>query len=150
MTTPGVERAEAAEPTADRHARPVRPAAVEAVYAVAHWLLARERAADAAKVFRLMLRMAPRDERAWLGLGECHERIDQFRIAAELYGAGSVIAGAPQSVSIRCLLARARVFATIGRGEDLEATLTLAERAAAVGQDESLIELVAGERARLS
>jgi hypothetical protein len=127
-----------------------RPATIEAIYAVAHWLLSRERTADAAKVFRVMLRAAPRDERGWLGLGLCHERIDQLRIAAELYGAGSVIAGGACSVSVRCLVARARVFASIGRDAEIDSILAVAERAAVAANDDDLVALVAGERARTS
>jgi thioredoxin-like negative regulator of GroEL len=127
-----------------------RPATIEAVYATAHWLLARERVADAAKVFRALLQIAPRDERGWLGLGDCHERIQQVRIAAELYGAGSVIAGGERSVSVRCLLARARTMAKLGRTADIEWILDTAERAAAEQADEHLIDLVARERRRMS
>jgi hypothetical protein len=133
-----------------RRASPSRPATVEAIYATAHWLLARERAADAAKVFRVMLRVAPRDERGWLGLGECHERIDQLRIAAELYGAGSVIAGGVRSISVRCLLARARTLVRLGRTADIEWLLDAAEQAAAEQDDDELIALVANERRRIS
>lgn len=133
-----------------RRANASRPATVEAIYATAHWLLARERAADAAKVFRVMLQIAPRDERSWLGLGECHERIDQLRIAAELYGAGSVIAGGARSVSVRCLLARARMMSRLGRSAEIEGILDTAERAAAEQAAEQLIALVASERRRLS
>jgi hypothetical protein len=97
-----------------------------------------------------MLRAAPRDERGWLGLGQCHERIEQPRVAAELYGAGSVIAGGPRSVSVRCLVARARVLALLGREEDVETTLLLAEKAAAEAADEGLVSLVVRERARQS
>src|ERR1700730_1208133 len=131
-------------------ARSDRPGPVEAVYATAHWLLARERAADAAKVFRVMLQIAPRDERGWLGLGECHERVDQLRIAAELYGAGSVIAGGTRSVSVRCLLARARMMSRLGRSAEIEWILDTAERAALEQADEELMHLVASERRRLS
>jgi hypothetical protein len=134
----------------NRRARASRPATVEAVYATGHWLLTRERAADAAKVFRVMLQIAPRDERGWLGLGECHERIDQFRIAAELYGAGSVIAGGARSVSVRCLLARARMMSRLGRCEEIEWILDTAEQAALEQADDQLIDLVACERRRLS
>src|ERR1700730_8453661 len=134
----------------NRHARPSRPATVEAIYATAHWLRARERAADSAKVFRVMLQIAPRDERGWLGLGECHERIDQLRIAAELYGAGSVIAGGGRSVSVRCLLARARMMSRLGRSAEIEWILDTAERAALEQADEELMHLVASERRRLS
>jgi thioredoxin-like negative regulator of GroEL len=127
-----------------------RPSTVEATYATAHWLLSRERIADAAKVFRVLLQIAPRDERGWLGLGECHERIHQVRVAAELYGAGSVIAGGTQSVSVRCLLARARTMAKLGRTGDIEWLLDLAERAAAEQADDQLLDIVARERRRLS
>ncbi len=129
---------------------PSRPATVEAIYATAHWLLLRERFADAAKVFRVMLRVAPRDERAWLGLGECHERIDQLRVAAELYGAGAVIAAVDGSVSVRCLLARARVMSRLGRTHDVDSMLDAAERAAAEQQSEALAALVDRERRRVS
>jgi hypothetical protein len=134
----------------NRRVRESRPATVEAIYATAHWLLARERPADAAKVFRVMLQVAPRDERGWLGLGECHERIDQVRIAAELYGAGSVIAGGARSVSVRCLLARARMMSRLGRCEEIEWILDTAEQAALEQADDQLIDLVACERRRLS
>lgn len=131
-------------------ALPSRPATIEAIYATAHWLLARARPSDAAKVFRVMLRIAPRDERAWLGLGECHERIDQLRVAAELYGAGSVIAGGDGSLSVRCLLARARTMVRLGRGGEIDRMFDAAERAAAEQGDEQLAALVASERRRLS
>jgi tetratricopeptide (TPR) repeat protein len=136
-------------PTA-RAERAAPAAAVEAIYATAHWLLGRERPADAAKVFRLLLRMAPRDERGWLGLGECHERIAQPHIALELYGAGSVIAGGERSVSVRCLLARARLLAHRGRSAEAESLLDIAERAALERNDEQLVVLVLRERRELS
>jgi thioredoxin-like negative regulator of GroEL len=129
--------------------RASRPVTLEAIYATAHWLLTRERFADAAKVFRVMLQIAPRDERAWLGLGECHERVEQPRIAAELYGAGSVIAGGARNLSIRCLIARARMMSRLGRGAEVDGILDTAERAALEQGDEHLVELVASERRRL-
>jgi hypothetical protein len=122
--------------------------AVEAIYAAGHWLLCRERIADAAEVFRVMLKVAPRDERAWLGLGECHERIAQPLIALELYGAGTVIAGAPEARSVRCFLARARTLSKVGR--DAEGALDAADAAAEQTGDDELIALVQRERARLS
>ncbi|MDP8998776.1 MAG: tetratricopeptide repeat protein [Myxococcota bacterium] len=130
--------------------RASRPVTLEAIYATAHWLLTRERFADAAKVFRVMLQIAPRDERAWLGLGECHERVEQPRIAAELYGAGSVIAGGAQNLSVRCLIARARMMSRLGRGVEVDGILDTAERAAVEQADEHLVEFVACERRRLS
>jgi hypothetical protein len=123
-----------------------RPSTVEAIYATAHWLLSRERIAEAAKVFRVMLRVAPHDERGWLGLGECHERVDQPRIAAELYGAGSVVAATQRSISVRCLLARARALRRIGGRADVDSILDVAESAALAQGDEELVALVACER----
>ena len=110
---------------------------VEAIYATGHWLLERDRSEDAAKVFRVMLHAAPGDERGWLGLGECHERIGQLRIALELYGAGSVAAGP----SPRCHLARVRTLRA------LDAAARDAER---LGDSElvALVEQVAREPAR--
>jgi predicted Zn-dependent protease len=127
-----------------------RSAAADAVYATAHWLLSRERATDAARVFRVMIQIAPHDERGWLGLGECHERIGQMRVAAELYGAASVVTGGVRSASVRCLVARARAMSKLGREHDVVRMLDDAERAAAEQGDESLIELVSNERRRLS
>jgi hypothetical protein len=125
-----------------------KDATIEAMYAAAYWLLSLERVADAAQVFRVMLTAAPRDERAWLGLGECHERISQPLIALELYGAGSVIAGDAQARSVRCFLARARVLAKIGR--DPEGAFDAADEAAEQVADDDLIALVRRERQRLS
>ena len=79
-----------------------REDAIEAIYATGHWLLERERIEDAARVFRAMVHAEPRDERGWLGLGTCHERRDQLRIAAELYGTGGAIA----EPAVRCRLRR--------------------------------------------
>jgi tetratricopeptide (TPR) repeat protein len=121
---------------------------IEAIYAAGHWLLSRERVADAAEVFRVMLKAAPRDERAWLGLGECHERISQPLIALELYGAGTVVAVAVGAPSVRCFLARARMLSKVGR--DAEGALDAADAAAERAGDDELIALARRERARLS
>jgi hypothetical protein len=120
---------------------------VEAIYATGHWLLERDRSEDAAKVFRVMLHAAPGDERGWLGLGECHERIGQLRIALELYGAGSVAAGP----SPRCHLARVRTLRALERDEEAERALDAAARdAERLGDSElvALVEQVAREPAR--
>lgn len=115
---------------------------VEALYATGYWLLAHERVEDAAKVFRVMLHAAPRDERGWLGLGECHERAGQCRIALELYGAGSVVAESP----VRCLLARAHVLRADGFGGEADQAFDQAEKLATARSDDELMDLV--ERAR--
>src|SRR5580658_4201410 len=121
---------------------------IEAIYAAGHWLLSRERVADAAEVFRVMLKAAPRDERAWLGLGECHERISQPLIALELYGAGTVVAVTAGARSVRCFLARARILSKVGR--DADGALDAADVAADQAGDEELMALARRERARLT
>jgi hypothetical protein len=121
-----------------------RRAAVEAIYATGHWLLGQDRLPEAAMVFRTMIHAEPRDERGWLGLGQCHERADQPRIAAEILGAGSVVATSP----VRLLLARARVLWTSGYGLEGDGALACAERAAEALGDEELLELVSSERRR--
>jgi hypothetical protein len=115
---------------------------VEAIYATGHWLLDRERFADAAKVFRVMLHAAPRDERGWLALGQCHEHIGQPRIALELYGTGSVLA-AP---SARCQLARARALRALDHDDEADQAIEAAEHAATLRDDEELVALVACEK----
>jgi Flp pilus assembly protein TadD len=115
---------------------------VEAIYATGHYLLEQERFADAAKVLRVMLHAAPSDERGWLALGECHERIDQPRIALELYGTGCAIA-AP---SVRCQLARARVLRALDRDAEADVAMEAAELAADQRQDEDLVALVEREK----
>jgi hypothetical protein len=121
---------------------------IEAIYAAGHWLLSRDRVAEAAEVFRVMLKAAPRDERAWLGLGECHERISQPLIALELYGAGTIVAVTAGAQSVRCFLARARILSKVGR--DADGALDAADAAADQAGDEELTALACRERARLS
>lgn len=122
--------------------------AIEAIYAAGHHLLSQERPREAAKVFRLMLKVAPQDERGWLGLGQCHEKAFQPHVASELYGAGSVVTASVGIASVRCLLARARILKSLGR--DPEDALQAADEAAYERDDEDLIKLVSNERRRLS
>jgi tetratricopeptide (TPR) repeat protein len=118
----------------------------EAIYAAGHWLLSEERFADAAKVFRVMLSADPKDERGWLALGECHERIGQPRIALELYGTGSVLAVA----AVRCHLARARALRLLDRDDEADAALETAAEMAAERDDDELVALVAREMGRMA
>lgn len=85
--------------------------AIEAIYSIGHTLLEQQRAAEAAKVFRVMLRLVPVDERGWLGLGACHEELDELDIASELYGTGWTVAQPP---SARCLYALSRIVGLLG------------------------------------
>jgi hypothetical protein len=116
----------------------------EAIYAFAYTMLETDRIDEAVSAFRVLVRFAPTDERAWLGLGACHERLDQPDVAAELYGAGAVIASPP---SARCHLALARVARASGEPivarEHLELAATLIE----AGETE-LSAIVEDERRR--
>lgn len=107
--------------------------AIEAIYAIGHALLEQQRALEAVSVFRVMLRLAPADERAWLGLASCHEEMDDLSIAAELYGAGYAAAQPP---SAKCLSELARLMRLSGdaaMANECEAELlTIADEPASV------------------
>ncbi len=68
---------------------------VDGLYATGYWLFGEERYADAGAIFRVMIRIAYQDERGWLGLGACHEAIEQADIALEMYGTGRRVASRP-------------------------------------------------------
>ncbi|MEZ4371547.1 MAG: tetratricopeptide repeat protein [Polyangiaceae bacterium] len=82
----------------------------ELLYAAGHWLFEAERYADAATLFRLLAVTKPNDERAWVALGECHERVGHQRVALEMYGVGMVEA----EPAPRCALGRARLLNNLG------------------------------------
>ncbi len=115
---------------------------IEALYATGHWLLTQDRPADAACVFRAMALLAPEDERSWLALGACHEALGQPYQAIQMYGTGRVLA----RPSVRCDVARARMLRAKDREDEADALLDQARETAESLDDETLIELVAGER----
>jgi tetratricopeptide (TPR) repeat protein len=122
---------------------PAVPPTVEAIYAAGHWLLEQELPEKAAKVFRVMLHAAPGDERGWLGLGQCHERIGQHRIALEIYGAGSVAAGP----SPRCEIARGRALRALDRDDEADDAFENAMTLADAPDDEAVLAMArAGRR----
>lgn len=127
-------------PTADTAAK-CTPQQISAIYVKGKRLLDSERYHDAAVAFRLMVYVAPNDERAWLGLGLCHEKQGQALIARELYALGGTAAN-----SAKCLIACARLIAKQG---DKEAAGVYFERAGALAEargDETLVALAAKER----
>lgn len=119
-----------------------RRRATEALYATGHLLLGEEKPAHASGVFRAMALLSPSDERAWLGLGACHEAIGQDQIALEMYGTGRVLARTP----VRTEVARTRLLRKLGREEEAEHALSRAEEHAEALDDEILKLLVAEER----
>lgn len=116
--------------------------AKEALYATGYSLLQSSRFAEAATVFRIMMRLAPTDERGWLALGECHERIGQNRIALELYSAGARAA----FPAARCLVAEFRLLHDDGNFAVADAIFEDAERIAEELEDEALGRLLRAER----
>ena len=110
--------------------------ACDALYAAGHHMLERDRIDDAAVLFRTMLLADAEDERGWLALGTCHERLEQDAMAEELYSAGAQIARS----RVRCLVAVARLFRRVGddrADEALDAAIDLA----ATDEEEELVEL---------
>lgn len=113
-----------------------RRAACNALYAAGHHMLERDRLDDAAILFRTMLLADAEDERGWLALGECHERLEQDAMAEELYSAGAQIARS----KLRCLVAVSRLFRKQGDARADEA-LEAASELAATDDEEELLEL---------
>lgn len=118
-----------------------RAHAVETLYATAIWLLDGARVLPAADLFRTMVLAAPADERAWLGLGACHEALGQGDFAIALYEHGS--AAAPGA---RCHVARARLLRAAGHLDAADAALDAAEAALDVHQDEDARAILTYER----
>lgn len=116
-------------------------AAIEALYATAKWLLDQGRVADAIHVFRAMLVAVPVDERAWLGLGACHEALGQPAIAVRLYAYGAATCR-----GVRCHVATVRVLRHLGREGEAKLALDAAEDALTSNHDESEHALVEYER----
>ena len=119
---------------------------LEALYAAAYSFLELERTEDAIKAFRVMVRFAPTDERAWLGLGACHEKFGQEDIASELYGVGSLVA---EPKSPRCLVALARILRDCGDGASADEHIAHALALCETNDDDVLAQSIRDEwRAR--
>jgi tetratricopeptide (TPR) repeat protein len=80
---------------------------IELYDASAHQALALGDHQNAARLFGLLVLLAPKDPRGWLGLGRCRELSNELALAHALYGM------APHSPW--SLLARARVARAMGR-----------------------------------
>lgn len=112
-----------------------------ALYASGHALLEAE-PSRAIAVFHLLARLAPGDERGWLGIGACHEALDAADAALSVYTLGQGVAR-----SARCTAARARVLARQGQSDDASEVL---EHALSLHWDDDSLELLERERERLT
>lgn len=124
---------------------PIDGRAREAIYSFAHTMLEADRLEPAVKAFRVLVRFAPTDERAWLGLAACHEKLGQDEVAAELYGAGAVVATPP---SARCRIALARIARQHGDFTEADEHLEIAASLADAAGDTEVLALVRHERRR--
>jgi hypothetical protein len=115
---------------------------MDALYYVGHKLLADGRPVDAAVVFRAMLMTSAGDERAWVGLGACHEALDQLDLAREMYGTGRVLA----KPAGRCEIGLLRLARSAGDGDLVASCLDRASDIAAETEDPELAQLVRYER----
>ncbi len=68
--------------------QPTREQKLDAIYALAHELFENGDYARAADLFRYMIVVEPLREDGWWGLGACHERLEDYEIACEIYETG--------------------------------------------------------------
>lgn len=92
-------------------------------YASAHRAFESGDERTAARLFGVLALLAPRDERAWLGLALCQERSGRLRAAVSLYELGATLAPSPT----RCHLGRARALRELGRATAAEDAFDAAE-----------------------
>jgi Flp pilus assembly protein TadD len=115
--------------------------ASDALYNTARWLLDNGRVRDAADVFRALATCAPREERAWLGLGVCHEQMDQGEVALQMYAVGQA-ASAPAP---RCAFAMALLMRQMGDENEFQELIQSAAIAAELRGDSHIIDLIEAE-----
>src|SRR5690242_11246184 len=116
--------------------------AVEILYSTGFQLHAQERYRDAAQVFQVMLQAAPTDERGWLALADCHEKLGQRYIALELISAATIAA----QPAPRCMVSRFRLLYDLDRAQEAEEAYDAALELADGANDEELIRLIQKER----
>ncbi len=119
--------------------QPDRSVVVERCYASAYDALMADNDQAANRLFMAMALMAPRDERAWIGLAVVRERRGDVAAAAGLYGLGATLAPS----SAWCHLGRARNLALLGKSQMASRSFDAAEMAS---DDPLLLSAVAQER----
>ena len=115
---------------------------LDALYAVGHRLVALDRARDAISLFRTMLLVDARDERGWLALATCHEKLDEPEKAIALCLLAS---SACDDKAVRCAVARARLLLTLGEAEESRTAYADAARMAESLADDEMVALIALE-----
>ena len=115
---------------------------VEALYAVGHWLVGRERHREAISLFRTMLLVDAADERGWLALATCHERLDEPEKAIALCRLASA---ACDGKAVRCTVARARLHKALGDDDEASEAYSDAARVAEMVGDHELAAVIALE-----
>jgi tetratricopeptide (TPR) repeat protein len=109
---------------------------VETLYAAGFYLCERSRYADALRIFRALVLRAPMDERAWLALGHCKEKLDDPLTAIRLYAMGAVAVPA----AARCCAAAGRLLRESGDCDAAEAAFERAEAIAEASADPELTQ----------
>ena len=112
-----------------------------ALYGAGCWLLEQRRHEDAMHVFRTMLVVAPADERAWLGLGECHEELGELDRADALYALATSACGS----ALRCVVARARLLRATAREDEAQELYASAAVLAVASRDDEVLAIVDAE-----
>jgi len=115
---------------------------LEALYAAGHWLIEQDRPRQAISLFRTMLLVDPRDERGWLALATCHEKLDEPEKAIALC---QLALDACDGKAVRCTIARARLHKARGERDDALAAYDEAARIAESLDDRDLTALIASE-----
>src|SRR5258708_11491631 len=116
--------------------------AVEILYTTGFQLHAQARYCDADQVFRIMLQAAPTDERGWMALADCHEKLGQRYIALELFSAGTIAA----EPAPRCMLSRFRILYDLNRSQEADEAYDAALELAAAADEDDLNKLIQYER----
>lgn len=111
----------------------------ERVYASAHEALENDDVQTAERYFGILALLAPRDERAWIGLGVTRERRGDWPMAAARY----LLGGAIVPSSTWCHFGRARALRRLGRTDEAERAFDEAE---ASTEDPTLLRLIEEER----
>ncbi|HYO95161.1 MAG TPA: hypothetical protein VER33_11650 [Polyangiaceae bacterium] len=96
---------------------------IERCYATAFAALTGDDNLLAERLFGYLVLLAPRDSRAWVGLGTSKERLGEVRAAAGVYGVGAALSSEP----CYCWVARARALMRSGRVLEAEQAFDAAE-----------------------